>query len=94
MRNLQFTGEIYGKIATIQQVQKRTAKKLFESGETIYLQSSNFHPFGVWSTCYDCNKDNVNNNGETFENIVNNFEYYNCQNNETGKYSTFYKQVN
>jgi hypothetical protein len=93
MRNLQFTGKIYGETVTIQQIQKRTAKKLFNNGEIIYLQSSNFHPFGAWSTCYDCNKNNVNNNGETFDNIVNNFEYYNCANNETGLYTTFYKII-
>ena len=93
MRNLQFTGKLYNETVTITQVQKRTAKKLFEAGETIYLQSSNFHPFGVWSRCLDTNKDNINCIGSTFETLVNEFEYYNCTCNETGKYTNFYKKL-
>lgn len=89
MRNLNFTGRYYDEMITIEQVQKRTAKKLFDSGETIYIQSSNFHPFGVWSQCFDID----NKNGETFESIVNSFEYYNCSN-EAGKYANFYKRIN
>ena len=89
MRNLIFTGTYYGEKITLEQVQKRTAKKLFNSGETIYIQSSNFHPFGVWSQCIEVN----NKDGETFDSIVNSFEYYNCNNNETGKYATFYKRI-
>lgn len=93
MRNLQFTGKIYDETITIKQVQKRTAKKLFESGETIYLQSSNFQPFGVWSRCMDTNKDNINCVGHTFETIVSEFEYYNCSDSETGKYASFYAKL-
>ena len=74
MRNLEFTGNLYGETITIKQIQKRTAKKLFESGETIYLQSSNFHPFGVWSQCIDIKKDI--DNKDTFDSIINTFEYY------------------
>ena len=90
MRNLIFTGNFYGEIITIEQVQKRTAKKLFDAGETIFLQSCNMRPFGVWSTCYDITKDSAD--GATFDSIVNNFEYYNCSR-ETGMYATFYKRI-
>ena len=89
MRNLEFTGKYFGKIITIKQIQKRTAKKLFNSGKTIFIQSSNFRPFGVWSQCIEVsNKD-----GDSFESIVNSFEYYNCNSNETGLYTTFYKRI-
>ena len=90
MRNLEFTGEFYGETITIKQIQKRTAKKLFETGETIYTTACNMHPFGVWTTCYVIKKDI--DNKDTFDTIVNNFEYYNC-NNETGLYTTFYKRI-
>lgn len=89
MRNLEFTGKYFGEVITIKQIQKRTAKKLFDSGETIYIQNSNFHPFGVWSQCIEIN----NKDGDSFESIVNSFEYYNC-NSETGYYATFYKRIN
>jgi len=92
MRNLSFNGKLYGVNLNIVQIQKRTAKKFFDSGETIYLQSSNFHPFGFWSTCVECNKININSN-DPFENIVSSFEYYNCINKETGLYTTFYKSL-
>lgn len=88
MRNLNFTGTYNGEKITLEQVQKRTAKKLFDSGETIYVQNSNFRPFGPWSQRIEI----TNKNGETFESIVNSFEYYNC-NSETGYYATFYKRI-
>ena len=90
MRNLQFTGNFYGETITIKQIQKRTARKLFEAGEVIYLQSSNFHPFGMWSQCMDIKKDIDNN--VSFDSIVNNFEYYNCSNKQ-GLYASFYKKI-
>jgi len=90
MRNLEFTGNFYGERITIKQIQKRTARKLFEAGVTIYLQSSNFHPFGGWSQCIDIKKD-INSN-DSFDSIVNNFEFYNCTA-ETGLYTTFYKKI-
>lgn len=88
MRKLNFSGTYYGETITLEQVQKRTAKKLFNSGETVYIQSSNFHPFGVWSQCMDVS----NKTGESFETILNNFKYYIC-NNEAGRYVTFYKRI-
>ena len=90
MRHLEFTSNFYGERITIKQIQKRTARKLFEAGETIYLQSSNFHPFGVWSQCIDIKKD-INDN-DSFDSIVNSFEYYNCSN-EQGLYVSFYKKI-
>lgn len=89
MRNLEFTGSFYGEVITIKQVQKRTAKKMFNNGETIYIQSSNFRPFGAWAQCMEFN----NKEGRTFDSIVNSFEYYNCINSETGLYATFYKRI-
>lgn len=89
MRNLEFTGNLYGNNITIKQVQKRTAKKLYEQGVTIYVQSSNFAPFGLWSSCYDFNKDRMVEGYDTFESTINSFEYYNCDS-ERGNYASFY----
>lgn len=85
MRKLEFTGNYYDEVITITQVQKRTARKLYDSGESIYIQTCNYHPFGVWSRCIEIN----NKNGETFDSVVNSFEYYNC-NSESGRYAVFY----
>lgn len=90
MRNLTFTGNLYGETITLQQIQKRTAKKMYENGETVYLQTRNFSPFGVWSQCFDVDKERSAN--ESFDSVINAFEYYNC-NSESGLYTTFYKRI-
>jgi len=98
MKNLQFTGTIYGERLTIKQVSKPTAKKLYEQGKTVYLQSCKFHPFGVWSQATPINKEdnkghmNWAENDALFANRVNSFEYYNCSN-EQGRYSHFYVAI-
>lgn len=58
MKNLQFTGKLYGKQITLKQIQKRTALKLFCKGEVIYIQSSNFNPMGIWSHAMPLELDN------------------------------------
>ena len=50
MRNIQASGNLYGKYITLVQISKPAARKLFAKGETIYLQSCNMHPFGLWQS--------------------------------------------
>lgn len=90
-----FTGNYYGERITLERISKRQARKLFDAGETVYMQSCKFHPFGMWSQAYSVNKnqDNMIYAPETFDNIVNNFEYYNCSY-EQGYYASFYKRIN
>ena len=45
--------------------------------------SSNFNPFNEFSSAFEIGGDN-------FDQIVNSFIYYNCNNKETGKYPVFY----
>ena len=85
MRNLYFSGTICGEFLCLQQVQKRTAEKLFNNGQRVFIQSSNFRPFNVWADALELTP------GESFNDIVNSFRFYNCCNCETGKYVTFYK---
>ena len=85
MRNLEF----YDGKTNWQQVQKRTAAKLFAQGEELVFCPCNFVPFGFWSCgilvegSEDTERD--------FNKAVNSFEYYNCSS-ETGLYTTFYKK--
>jgi len=72
----------------VRQIQKRTARKLFYEGETIYLQSSNLHFDNIWQFACDINKSRAS-YGETFDTICNAWVYYNCDN-ERGKYIHFY----
>jgi len=57
MLNIQSTGSHYGEVITVKQISKAAAKKLFAAGETVYLQSSNMHPFGVWQQLYPIQLD-------------------------------------
>lgn len=141
MRNLQATGNLYGEIITVKQISKIAAKKLFAQGIEVYLQSSNYYPFGVWQSicpvkldeeqlqsdikhndfcidlfsrevdnCINSNevwrkdmlseyegkvnshKSKVIDAGTQFESTINNYSYYNCDN-ERGKYVNFYAKV-
>jgi len=56
MRNLEFTGVYFGETIRLKQVSKVTAKKLFNQGDKVLIQSSNFHPLGVWSQAIELSK--------------------------------------
>lgn len=66
-------------------VSKRKARKIFESGATIYFCPVNLrpgYPYYPEILFY--------NTGENFDYSVSSFEMYNCINYETGKYAAFY----
>lgn len=92
MKNIRLNGTIYGKQICLQQISKPAAKKLFITGQEIYLQSSNFNPFGIWQPAIEIkNTSTVVKEGiYNFETLVNSFEYYNCSS-EQGRYTRFYK---
>lgn len=77
-------------------ISKQKARKLYDEGQTVKLCPVKAHPCNkYYPLSFDINK------GDKFEiepfdwelkfdSRVNNFEYYNCQDNELGKYSAFY----
>jgi len=86
MRNLEFTGMYYGENIRLRQVSKVTAKKLFKKGDPVLIQTSNFHPLGVWSKAIALDK------GYEFDAQINNFKYYNCSS-EMGRYVAYYQKL-
>lgn len=93
MNNLNFSGDFFGQRINIKRVQKRTAKKLYLQGSRVFIQSCNFHPFGVWSKILELDFAERNldeRNERDFEAYICNFEYYNCSDAETGLYTAFY----
>ena len=72
----------------IQQISKRTAKKFFEDGKEIFIQSSNMTFENVWQSAAGIEKSSLM-YGESFDSICNSFEYYNCDN-YRGKYIHFF----
>ena len=57
MRNIVASGVLYGKHITVKQISKPKALKLFCSGETIYMQSSDMYPFGIWQSLFPIELD-------------------------------------
>ena len=72
----------------IQQISKRTAKKFFEDGKEIFIQSSNMTFENVWQSAAGIEKSSLM-YGESFETICNSYLYYNCDN-YRGKYIHFF----
>ena len=73
----------------MQQVQKRTARKMFHEGEAIYLCSCNMHFDSAWQTPIVISKEVGKSLGYTFDQLCDNYEYYNCDS-ERGRYAHFY----
>ena len=51
MKNIQQTGQMYSETITVKQISKVKALKLFADNKTVYFQSSNMRPFGIWQNC-------------------------------------------
>lgn len=72
---------------TYKRIEKRQAKKAFYNNKKLVICANNLQPFSPYGTGLTFVKTpNISN----FERFVNNFEYYNCINSETGRYSSFY----
>lgn len=87
-------------------IDKRQAKRAYDAGKTIVLCPCNLRPFGMWAPEVDINKNDFKKMGYDepliypdgssdmdFKKRLMYFEYYNCTNTETGRYSAFYIQV-
>lgn len=78
---------------TWERITKKQARAAYNNGLTVLFCPVNMRPFTPWHLEIDVNKINQNCAGETFDSIVNAFEWYNCTNNETGRYTAFYIPV-
>jgi|LSQX01.3.fsa_nt_gb hypothetical protein len=78
MRNISANG--------YKRITKRAAARLYERGQPVLFCPVNLIPGGAWGNGCIVTKEG----GETFEQVLNAFEYYNCCNNETGYYAAFY----
>ena len=73
---------------TYKRISKTAAKKAYDA-KGVYICPCNIRPFGIWGMGVWVKSSS----GEAFEKVVNAFEFYNCNSNETGKYAAFYIQV-
>jgi hypothetical protein len=67
-------------------ITKQAARKLYEKGQPVLFCPVNLRPGGPW----DIGCTIVKEEGRTFEQVLNSFEYYNCNNSSTGYYTAFY----
>ena len=90
------TGKIY------KRVRKDRARAAYLAGKTILLCPCKMRPFSMWySACpiipRDVSRDDSYINDadalRNFEIEINHFEYYNCRDAQTGKYTAFYEEV-
>lgn len=68
-------------------IQKRTAAKLYNAKKELYIIPHKCNINSIWLTGCE-----IINNGLPFEQLINNFIYYNC-NNELGKYPAYYMEM-
>lgn len=73
-------------------VDKRTAQKAYNNGLTVVFCPVNIRPFGFYNLEIPISIDMWGYNSTTFEIVLNDFERYNCTDNETGRYTAFYIQ--
>ena len=79
---------------TIQQINKKAAKKYFEAGKAIFLQSSNMRFDNFWQSPCEVTKERiVSYYDSSFEAFCNEFKYYNCDS-ERGSYIHFFIREN
>jgi len=72
----------------MRKITKPQARKLYDSGKSIYLNSSKMRLNSMWSSPMKVSKRSTS--GRKFEALVNEFKYYNCSR-ETGLAVHFYK---
>ena len=70
-------------------INKSAARKLYNAGKEFLIIPCKCRPGGAWLTGFTVNS---NNSAVSFDSYINEFTYYNC-NNELGKYPAFYKEV-
>ena len=73
---------------TVKQVNKTTARKLWNKGVSIFLHPSKMRFDNPWQQPYLTSKS-TNNVSEDFDQVHNDYRYYNCDS-ERGKYIHFF----
>lgn len=75
---------------TLQRVSKTHAKKLvLKDGVRVFTKPCNFNPQSPFCIMYIIDPDRLKDYNRSFDSLVNEIEYYNC-NGEVGKYLSYY----
>ena len=71
-------------------VTKSQAKRLFNAGREVCVVPVKCQPFGPIYQGAHLKNDYISCEGMTFDNIINEYIYYNCNYNELGRYPAYY----
>lgn len=97
MRGLYFTDK---NGYTFKRINKKKARTAYRHNLKVLFCPVNLQPFGLWSPAMVYHRkdraqfiaDEIGADND-FTNLVNSFEYYNCNNNGVGRYTAFYIPV-
>lgn len=80
----------------VRQVTIKKAEKAYDEGKNVWLHSCNMRLNNHWQHPCRISKKQTEDNaftcGSTFKQVVNDYKYYNCDN-ERGKYPIFFIEV-
>lgn len=71
-------------------VNKRRARSVYEAGGDVIIAPVNIEPFNPWRTHARISKRKQWGCNVTFDALVNDYEYYNCNSNSAGRYPAYY----
>lgn len=71
-------------------VNKRHARSAYEAGGDVIIAPVNIRPFNPWRTHARISNKRQWGCNVTFDLIINEYEYYNCNSNEVGRYPAYY----
>lgn len=71
-------------------VSKRRAKSAYNAGYDVIIAPVNMEPFDPWRTHARVSNKRRWGVDVTFDSIVNEYEYYNCNSSELGRYPAYY----
>lgn len=78
---------------TFERIDKAKARRAYNNGLTVLFCPCNLRPGSPFRLDMKMNKAQADCAPVTFDGLVNMFEYYNCMNGETGRYTAFYIPV-
>lgn len=75
---------------TFERITKKDARRAYANGLSIVIIPCNLRPFTAWHHEMIINRADEIGANHDFTHYINLFEYYNCIDSETGKYTAFY----
>lgn len=71
-------------------VNKRRARSAYEAGHTITVAPVNMRLNNVWCTYIRIGRKLKFSLSDSFDSLINDYEHYNCNSNEVGRYPAYY----